>query len=793
MHSRLQRFAFAGAIVLCAFAPMAIGTVHLWSIATATGLSLVLLALVIYRRAFFDAEPMQIGLVGWAFAGATLWTALQILPLPPDVLRTLSPKAHEIYDFTLGAFGLYGDATWRPLAIDPPATAQELLRLIGLTAAYLAALNGYPRRSERNRLFLAVAFIGVGLVVIGLMQKAMGSRAILGFYESPAVGGQFFTSTFVNPNHLASFLGLAAPLALAQALSREHDRSFRLLLFAAGATCALGVILSLSRAGIAALALGQVLFALLLWRRRAGAARRILVVSIGLALAAGLGLWLASERLVAEMSPSGLVEDLRQGLKTALWRDSLPLLSDFPLVGVGKGGFPFVYPLYQTHLAQYTYTHVENGILQPLVDHGIVIGSLLLVAFVVGVARTCTSSLPTASVGALAGILTVCIHNLADYNLETGGVGFPFVVVLGLLLRRENGPDRRAPPMASPYRPSTIWLIAWVGVGVAALASLVPFVARRSQAAAVERLKEMRGDAETLVRAAAQEIDRHPADYLLFLVTAARLSSPPSVDLRRAIRFANRALFLNNASQEGHWVTARILRLLGRQEQALLEYRLALQRAPHRLETLLAEVAAFPRPLEAMLEVAESAPDRRRLAAHLIAHRRLAEAAQVTALLLAADPTDPEALRLAARAELARGNATGALGFAARLQEIPGHGAEAAMLAGSAHAALGRRGEALRFYDRARKLDPRRSQAYIESAALLLAERRGAEALQVLEQLQRVDLAAAAQPRVSWLFAQAWELQGHKERAIAEYRRILARQPGDAAAAARLKALSATP
>jgi tetratricopeptide (TPR) repeat protein len=790
MAARLRLLTLAVATALCAFAPLAIGTVHLWSIATASGLSLLLLVLVIATRLAVDRGPMRIGWVGAAFLVVTVWTAFQLIPLPPSWVMVLSPRSHEILEFTLGPLGLYGDDAWRPLSLDPPATAQELVRLAGLSAAYLAALNAFTSRTEANRLYTAVALTGAALFAIGVVHKLTGTRAILGLYESSSAFFHFFTSTFVNPNHLAGFLGLAAAIALGLASSSETARPWRWILAAAGVACGLGVLLSLSRAGIGALLFAQLVLAWLVLRRRPWNVRRLALLVGCFAAVAATGVAIGSERLLGELSPSSIGRDLQGSLKIELWRDSLPMVADFAGTGIGKGAFPVVFPLYQSTFAQHTFTHVENQILQILIDHGAVVGGFLLVTVAVAVARQLPRRLASGACGALAGVVGVAAHNLADFNLEVGGVAFPFALVLGTLLARPSRRELAEPARAPPGAVGTWVAAALVAGGLAALAVATPYAQRENKDRAVSRLRAAPSDPGTIEQVALTEIEHHPADYLLFLTAAARMSVP-GADARRAIRFANRALYLNDASPDVHLVTARLLRAVGRRDQAILEYTLAVRRRPAMLERLFAELVTLSDPVAAMLEVAEGRDARRALARFLLDRRRTADGERVGELLLASDPADHATLSLLSRSSLARGDLDRALALADRLAAIPGQRGEAAIIAGDVHRAAGRLADARRAYELARSLEPRRADVYLRLAEIHIANRNGAEALKVLSELQRVDIHAAARPGVSMMLGHAWALEGRLDRAQREYQRVLEKQPGNAEAIHHLRALKA--
>ena len=783
-----QRIALIGAILVSVFPALAVGGVHLWAIAGSTALALLLFGFVLYRRVVVDARSMRIGWVGAAFLVCTVWTALQLLPLPPGLVAWLSPKAHETLDFTLGAFGLYGPDAWRPLSLDPPATAQELLRLCGLTVAYLAARNGFSERRDANRVYIGIAALGVLLVAIGAVQKVSGSPSILGLYPSPMTQNLLFTSsTFVNPNHLAGLLGLGGALAFGLALSEEVGKATRITLAVGGVLCSVGILFSLSRAGILAFGLGQLVLLVLLLRARSGKTRRVFwLVGLGLLalLVGGVALF---DRLVAELSPSNVFAALETDLKVQMWRDAWPLAQDFLLTGVGKGAFPAVFPLYQSNIAQYTYWHVENLPLQTLVDFGVVVGGFLLLNLLVALGRLVTRRLSAATAGAAAALVTLGLHNLADFNLEVAGVAFPAVIVLGLALRRDRSGVQ--PGTRRPWRPRTLVALLAGVLALVTLAVATPYVRVHGKEQAVARVKGAAGGAEGVEKAALAELGRHPADYLVFLTAAKKLSEPPALDLRRAVRFANRALYLNGASFQPHLITARLLRRLGRLGQAALEYRLVTRRNPILLEAVFDELSPLADSLRWLREVADTPDAQRRLARFLQGRGRVADASLVIEARLLDRPDDADAIVLAAQIDLLRRNFAAAAAWAVKLATLPGRAAEAAVLRGDALVGLGKRQEALTSFALARQADPLHVEAYLRAAALHVEQGAGAHAREVLEGLRRIDVRAASVPLFAILQARAYDTEKNLRRALREWRLVLAHDRGNQEAQGRIKVL----
>ena len=156
---------------------------------------------------------MRISLLALALCVPVATMLFQLIPLPPGVLRWLSPNAHELLEGALRPLALY--PSWRPLSLDPAATAREILKGVACVAAAAAAVRLCRKPDSRRVLLMGLALAGTTHAIIVLSAAAVGAEPLL----EPRV-------TFVNPNHLAALLNLSAFIALGLAAeARDYRRS----------------------------------------------------------------------------------------------------------------------------------------------------------------------------------------------------------------------------------------------------------------------------------------------------------------------------------------------------------------------------------------------------------------------------------------------------------------------------------------------------------------------------------------------------------------------------------------
>ncbi|WP_164008082.1 O-antigen ligase family protein [Pyxidicoccus trucidator] len=604
--SRFTLLAEAALASLVVLGPVALGGAArwvLWPLVALSGAAAVLAAVGARRQ----GQSLRFPLLAVPLAAGAALCALQLMPLPAGVLGVLSPEAAALREFALVPLGLEGA---RPVSLDPPATWRELAKHVAYLLAFLAAVQVCRARPSRERLLAVLAFTGAALAVVGLGHSLLGVQSLFGLLSWVHARPPLVTP-FGNPNHLAGFLGLSSTVALGLALTtRPRSRALPYAL-AAGAG-GLGVVLSLSRGGIAFFVFGQALLALLLLRRRREAVGRAPPVwarsaaaLVALLAVLGVGAYAAADRLWVEARSADSVEELRHS-KVSLWPMMAEAARAFPVLGMGRGAFEAAFPRYQSEPNPNTLTHPENAVLQGAVELGVP-GLVLLALAVWGFTRLLRSEgLDALELASLAGVAALALHDLFDFSLELPACAVAALVVLASVARPRA--RQRAAGKPGGLKPS-----AWVlGTGVAltglGLVALVPGRHHLSDAEA-----ELAG----LVTARAPEadvrsrglalIDRHPSDYLLYRLVASAYAARGREGAEQSLAFVNRALYLSPVDAVSHRVAARALLTLGRGSQGFLEYRLAYEAGD--LGALQGEALRLARSLEDLVALTPDSPE----------------------------------------------------------------------------------------------------------------------------------------------------------------------------------------
>ncbi len=452
-RSRTSVGAFlAGALGVGALA-LALGGAHI-VLLLALAPILVAAAVLIARR-----EQAPGSFVFRIALGLSGWSLLQAAPLPLWLVGFLSPQAAEVWRRALHPFGEV--VNWGALSLDPGASVGEAFKWFLFAIVALSASAAASRFGVRA---VAVALFACGLVVAicTVAHGVIEAQTVFGVYEPRFGTSRWRIGPLLNPNNLAGYLNLAGFAGLGLSVS-SRLREYRAALVA-GVVFAFGVvILTGSRAGVAAIALGAVAF-LVFDRRRTSpsrgdsvAPRRWVAVAIALCGAFVLAVLGAQEATWRDLFQSEIG-------KLGLIRRSLSMLADYPLFGVGRGAFESSSQAYGVASNHHVAAQPENLLVQWAVEWGLPATLLVLVLAARHVARTPGAPESSARTGLKAGLVALLAQNCFDMGLELPAVGVAAACALGALDgggARAGAEVRRLPawlPTAILTAGTVLWL-----------------------------------------------------------------------------------------------------------------------------------------------------------------------------------------------------------------------------------------------------------------------------------------------------------------------------------------------
>lgn len=584
----LGRVADVALVVAILGAPLAGGSVSRSVLPFLVALTLVAFAATLLGRSS-AGRRQHLSLLPIVLFALSLFTLLQAVPLPGWLLHLLSPRAYEVRE-------MVGALEASPLSYEPASTIRESAQL----ALYAVIAHVAYERATRRRGFAfvtqSVVAAGIASVALAAVHRLFGAERMLGILPSARPANRLL-ATFVNPNHAAGFMLLAALVSIGLAVSQRRRRE-RVRYLGAAIVTAVVSALSLSRGGLLALGLGFVLFLFLLVRKRNEELedrRSNAPAIVGVTVAVPM-VWLAwrytdllREFTGREGDPLGVEGKLNAA------RDAWPLILEHPIFGIGRGAYASVYPAYKTATHQFTYTHPENLVVQLLSDWGVPFGLLAIGALITLVVIRIRGAKNAAILGAMVGVAALALQNLVDFSLEIPGVALPVAALLGAA----------GVGIVKEYR---IDLKHRRGIALAVLPAVM-LIGTTGAALSMSEVEEDLVQLEaaawgTGVRAELQQVAaRHPANPVVAARMAFAAETADEPDLEAALRWANRTMFLAPTYADGHLVTGRLLLRLGHRRQAFTEMRRAWALTAETKRTdLIAHLARLARTPEELLE-----------------------------------------------------------------------------------------------------------------------------------------------------------------------------------------------
>jgi hypothetical protein len=396
---------------------------------------------------------------------------LQLVPLPSAVVAAVSPHAEAITAAIRLTLPGAAAPSWRTLSVDPSLT------LVSLGTVALGALSYWLARAVFSagggtRMFLkAMTFLGVLAAVMAVVQKAVTPRGVL-FMLVPEARSASPFGAFINRNHFAAWLLMTATPVIGYAIARlnTHPRRGRWresigqvmasgLVFTMIAVSALiGVlIMTLSRSGLAALGTAAVVgWAFGAPRVRLSRSNMPAVFGV-VGAAAIVALLFVDVDKWAERFEQSFNAGPTPFSRTTIWRESLPIISDFWPAGTGAGTYSDAMTVYQqTRVwvgSMQQWAHFNNAhsfYVQVAAEGGVLLAVPALLALLslaaVGIRAVGADKgeMFWVRVGAAAGLAGLAVQSIWEVALIMPANAVLAGILAGLLLYQREPIARRA-------------------------------------------------------------------------------------------------------------------------------------------------------------------------------------------------------------------------------------------------------------------------------------------------------------------------------------------------------------
>jgi len=132
----------------------------------------------------------------------------QLTPLPPALLKRLSPTTYELYSLTLPGWPdtqatlstqQNVPAVSRTLSLYPYATRLELYKFLAYAGLFFLVVNTLRTHRQIRAVCLVIVGTAAVMALVGIVQKLSGTSAIYWFRDTSYVN---FFGPYINRNHL---------------------------------------------------------------------------------------------------------------------------------------------------------------------------------------------------------------------------------------------------------------------------------------------------------------------------------------------------------------------------------------------------------------------------------------------------------------------------------------------------------------------------------------------------------------------------------------------------------------
>jgi O-antigen ligase len=474
---------------------------------------------------------------------------------------------------------------------------QELIQVLNYGAVFFLVLNNLNRRHSANFAALTLAGVGFAAAFLAIYQFVSHCPTIWGVKRMDQYLARG-SGTFINPDHLAGFLEMTVPLALAYTVMSRFSATIKVLLAYGAVTMLAGIVVSLSRGGILATIIGLLLFCGLLIGQRdfRKPALAMLCAMVVLGLFA-LSQFESVQKRFNEAFKADKVDDVRSDY----WHAAAELSKHSRIWGIGPGQFDVEFPSVRLWRTQGRPQFVHNDYLNTLCEWGMVglalIGAVCVLLFW-GVFQTWATVRKPANelgsgfsdrnaftLGASVGLATLMLHCIVEFNMHIFAVAFTAVTLMALLAAQARFATERY--WLNPGRIGKIILTIVILAGVAYLGG--QGLRKGRQAYWLAKARSAQAQPDKVMAFAVNAHEAEPMDWLAdyrtgeYLWSLSLMEAPDYIErARQALTWYSRAAELNPFDAYAPLACGMCLdRIGGAPEAATGYFLLAVHNDPH--------------------------------------------------------------------------------------------------------------------------------------------------------------------------------------------------------------------
>ena len=467
-QNRCDSILFSGIIALLVLAPLAFGSVHVWAYCLVELGVFSLLAIWFADRLLFsrnDALEWVKTPVNSVLLLFLLLIGLQMVPLPSFLISFLSPQTFADKMRLFDLMEKVADSTtegqrWFCIAYYLHPAIIEWLKLAAYIGMFFLVLNTVRSKKRINILVYILVLIGLFEAVYAVFQIFSITPKVW-WWKSRVGGVRFASGTFIGSNHFAAYMGMLVPLIFGFMLAQKKrtklmmsglggSRAFvqrvvswfapessnpkMIFLFFSATLMGVALLLSASRGGILSLGVSMLLMSLLFFTKRKQGKYGLMAICFCLVIIA-YGLHVGIDPTLKKF-------ERIEGLYNRMYvtRSIIPMLLDYPLLGVGWGNFRYLYPRYiqdYDRVSSSGYSH--NDWVEAGTETGLAGELLILIAFIlylIKMIRIWRKRRDRYAVGigagVMAGLLSIGFHSYFELNMHIPANPITLAALLGI-------------------------------------------------------------------------------------------------------------------------------------------------------------------------------------------------------------------------------------------------------------------------------------------------------------------------------------------------------------------------
>lgn len=388
---------------------------------------------------------------------------LQLVPLPPFIIKYISPGAFDIHQT---ACLLAGRTTsWMTISVNQKAGLSEFFRFSTYVMFYVLTIQLLAERKMLQTTVILIVIFGGLLSFSSILQFYMTKNMALWFRYVPR--NSMVMGPYVNHNHYAGLMEMIFPIVLGLFLFyrpqisntslvrgiaeifNQEKANIHILIGTSALLVIVSIFVSLSRGAMISTCLALIVFTYLVVKRKISRGNTLLIIGIIILTALSIG-WFGWDHIFARFAKLKDAQGVIYESRLDFWKDTLSIIHHYIITGSGMGSFPHIYPLYRSFTSKHFLTHAHNDYLELLAEGGIIsffIAACFLSTLFYKTYRAFSKRRDGFSIylyiGCITGMVSILFHSFTDFNTHIGANGLWFFFIAGIAVSAANTGIRR--------------------------------------------------------------------------------------------------------------------------------------------------------------------------------------------------------------------------------------------------------------------------------------------------------------------------------------------------------------